>query len=59
MADEREVIGAGVQYFKINMSIKLARSLAADYIQVSYVIPYPGTQMYEEGLEKGFLIHND
>lgn len=39
----------------INESIKLAVELDSDYIQVSYTVPYPGTEMYNEGLEKNFL----
>ncbi len=39
----------------INMSIDLAKSLDCDYIQVSYVIPYPGTRMYADGVKEGFL----
>jgi radical SAM superfamily enzyme YgiQ (UPF0313 family) len=41
----------------IEMSIELARSLDCDYIQVSYVIPYPGTRMYDDGIREKFLIY--
>lgn len=41
----------------IRRSMELAVELDPDYIQVSYAVPYPGTKMYEQGLENGFLKH--
>lgn len=41
----------------IQKSIDLAIDLDPDYIQVSYAVPYPGTKMYSEGIQKGFLRH--
>ncbi|MCB4790814.1 MAG: radical SAM protein [Elusimicrobia bacterium] len=41
----------------IEMSIELAGSLDCDYIQVSYVIPYPGTRMYNDGIKENFLLY--
>ena len=29
-----------------------------DYIQISYVVPIPGTSMYKEGIEKGWIDKN-
>ena len=39
----------------VQKSIKLAMELDPDYIQVSYAVPYPGTKMYNEGIENNFL----
>jgi len=41
----------------IEMSISFAKSLDCDFIQVSYVIPYPGTVMYSDGLKENFLLY--
>ena len=40
----------------IEMSIDLARSLDCDFIQVSFVVPYPGTRMFADGVRENFLI---
>jgi len=39
----------------IERSIQLAIDLDPDYIQVSFAVPYPGTQMYAKGLEQQYL----
>ncbi|MFB0527937.1 MAG: radical SAM protein [bacterium] len=41
----------------IQQSINAAIRLDPDFIQASYVIPYPGTSMYSEGIEKGYIIY--
>ncbi len=40
----------------VKESIKLAKSLDCDFIQISFVIPYPGTRMYNDALKEGFLL---
>lgn len=42
---------------EIHESIRLALDLDPDYIQVSFVTPYPGTEMYSETQEAGTLKH--
>lgn len=39
----------------ILQTIDMARYLDPDYIQVSYVIPIPGTEMYFDGIRNGFI----
>ena len=39
----------------IQATIDLSRKLDADYCQYSITIPYPGTEMYLEGLATGLL----
>jgi radical SAM superfamily enzyme YgiQ (UPF0313 family) len=39
----------------IQQSIQLAIELDPDYIQVSFAVPYPGTNMYASGLENNYL----
>lgn len=41
----------------IKKTINLALGLDTDLIQASFVIPYPGTRMYNEGIEKDYLIY--
>jgi len=41
----------------IEQSISTAIKLNPDFIQVSYVVPYPGTQMYNEGMRDKRLVH--
>lgn len=39
----------------IEKSIRDSLDIDCDYMQVSYAMPYPGTEMYQKGLEKGYL----
>lgn len=39
----------------IQKSIDLAIDLDPDYIQISYVVPVPGSQMYFDGIDKGHI----
>ncbi|HDD72711.1 MAG TPA: radical SAM protein [Candidatus Aenigmarchaeota archaeon] len=41
----------------IEKSIESALYLDPDFIQVSYTIPYPGTRMYKDALQKGILLY--
>jgi magnesium-protoporphyrin IX monomethyl ester (oxidative) cyclase len=41
----------------IKKSMEVAVKLDPDYIQVSYVIPYPGTRMYAQGLKEQYLLY--
>lgn len=41
----------------LEQTTRLAMEMDSDFIQVSYIVPYPGTRMYAEGLEKGFLLY--
>jgi len=43
----------------IKQSIDAAIQLDPDFIQVSYVVPYPGTQMYNEGMRDKWLVHTE
>ncbi len=43
----------------IKQTMKLALELDTDFMQVSYVLPYPGTRIYEECKENGYLAHGD
>ena len=38
---------------QINESIDLLTELDPDYVQFSIMVPYPGTELYKEGLKKG------
>jgi anaerobic magnesium-protoporphyrin IX monomethyl ester cyclase len=41
----------------VQKTLDLALEIDADFIQASYVIPYPGTRMYAEGIKNNFLIY--
>jgi radical SAM superfamily enzyme YgiQ (UPF0313 family) len=39
----------------INDTINLAKRLAPDYVHFTVFSPYPGTQIYKEGLKRGII----
>jgi len=43
----------------IQETIDFAKELDPDTIQVSIATPYPGTELYEEALQKGWLMNPD
>lgn len=43
----------------VRKSLDLALEMDPDFIQVSFVIPYPGTRMHADGVKSGYLIYPD
>jgi len=43
---------------EVKKTIDLALELDTDYCQISVTIPYPGTAMYQEALQKGIISHD-
>jgi len=43
----------------IKQSISAAIELDPDFIQVSYVVPYPGTQMYDQGVREKWVVQRE
>lgn len=40
---------------EIRQTIKFAKKISPDYVQFSITTPYPATELYREGLEKGII----